>query len=77
MSTCAAGLCTEDDRSAPAHDDSAWCTPTKVPVGTTVPLDSKVVTRTIMDGRTEGQTMAAGASVTWTHCSVHYEVTWG
>jgi hypothetical protein len=36
----------------------------------------KIVTRTITDGRTDGRTMAAGSSVTWTHYSVHYEVTW-
>jgi hypothetical protein len=29
------------------------------------------------DGRTDDLTMAAGPPVTWTHCSVHYEVTWG
>jgi hypothetical protein len=29
------------------------------------------------DGRTDDPTMAAGASVTWTHCSVLFEVTWG
>jgi hypothetical protein len=29
------------------------------------------------NGRTNGRTMAAGASVTWTHCSVLFEVTWG
>jgi hypothetical protein len=29
------------------------------------------------DGRTDNQTMAAGASVTWTHCSVIFEVTSG
>jgi hypothetical protein len=29
------------------------------------------------DGRTDDQTMAARASVTWTHCSVLFEVTWG
>jgi hypothetical protein len=29
------------------------------------------------NGRTDGRTMAAGASVTWTHCSVLFEVTWG
>jgi hypothetical protein len=28
------------------------------------------------DGRTDDRTMAAGASVTWTHCSVLFEVTW-
>jgi hypothetical protein len=28
-------------------------------------------------GRTDGRTMAAGASVTWMHCSVLFEVTWG
>jgi hypothetical protein len=28
------------------------------------------------NGRTDGRTMAAGSSVTWTHCSVRYEVTW-
>jgi hypothetical protein len=28
-------------------------------------------------GRTDDRTMAAGASVTWTHCSVLFEVTWG
>jgi hypothetical protein len=27
-------------------------------------------------GRTDGRTMAAGSSVSWTHCSVSYEVTW-
>jgi hypothetical protein len=37
----------------------------------------RVVTRTITDGRTDGRTMAAGSSVTWTHCSVRYEVTRG
>jgi hypothetical protein len=37
---------------------------------------STVVTRTITDGRMDGRTMAAGASVTWTHCSVLIEVTW-
>jgi hypothetical protein len=29
------------------------------------------------NGRTDGWTMAAGASVTWMHCSVLFEVTWG
>jgi hypothetical protein len=29
------------------------------------------------NGWTDGRTMAAGASVTWTHCSIFYEVTWG
>jgi hypothetical protein len=29
------------------------------------------------DGRTDDRTMAAAASVTWTHCSVLSEVTWG
>jgi hypothetical protein len=38
---------------------------------------ARVVTRMITDGRTDGRTMAAGASVTWTHCSVLFEVTWG
>jgi hypothetical protein len=41
----------------------------------------RVVTRTFSDGRTDGRTddrtMAVGASVTWTHCSVLFEVTWG
>jgi hypothetical protein len=37
----------------------------------------RVVTRTFSDGRTDGRTMAMGASVTWTHCSVLFEVTWG
>jgi hypothetical protein len=36
-----------------------------------------VVTRTFSDGLTDDRTMAAGASVTWTHCSVLFEVTWG
>jgi hypothetical protein len=36
-----------------------------------------VVTRTFSDGRTDDRTMAAGASVTWTHYSVLFEVTWG
>jgi hypothetical protein len=31
------------------------------------PLRTRVVTRTIADGRTDGWTMAAGSSVTWTH----------
>jgi hypothetical protein len=39
MSACAVGLCTEDDRNAPAHDDLAWCAPTEVPVSATVLLD--------------------------------------
>jgi hypothetical protein len=34
-------------------------------------LSSRVVTRTITDGRT----MAVGSSVNWTHCSICYEVT--
>jgi hypothetical protein len=29
------------------------------------------------DGRTDDRTMAAGASVTWTHYSILFEVTWG
>jgi hypothetical protein len=29
------------------------------------------------NGRTDGRTMAVGASVTWTHCRVLFEVTWG
>jgi hypothetical protein len=29
------------------------------------------------NGRTGNRTMAAGSSVTWTHSSVRYEVTWG
>jgi hypothetical protein len=29
------------------------------------------------DGPTDDRTMAVGASVTWTHCSVLFEVTWG
>jgi hypothetical protein len=37
---------------------------------------ARVVKRTFSDGRTDGRTMAAGASVTWTHCSVIFEVTW-
>jgi hypothetical protein len=37
----------------------------------------RVVTRMITDGRTDDRTMAAGPPVTWTHCSVRYEVTWG
>jgi hypothetical protein len=37
---------------------------------------TRVVTRTFSDGRTDDRTMAAGASVTWTHCSVLFEVTW-
>jgi hypothetical protein len=28
-------------------------------------------------GRTDGRTIAAGASVTWTQCSILFEVTWG
>jgi hypothetical protein len=38
-SACAIGLCAEDDRNAPARDDSAWCVPTEVPVSATVLLD--------------------------------------
>jgi hypothetical protein len=37
----------------------------------------KIVTRTIMDEWTDDRTMATGSSVTWTHCNVRYEVTWG
>jgi hypothetical protein len=37
--TCVAGLCVEDDRNAPAHDDLVWCVPTEIPVGATVLLD--------------------------------------
>jgi hypothetical protein len=44
-----------------------------------LPLD--LVMRTFSDGRTDkrtnDRTMAAGAFVTWTHCSVLFEVTWG
>jgi hypothetical protein len=40
-------------------------------------LGGRVVTRMITDRRTDGRTMAVGASVTWMHCSVRYEVTWG
>jgi hypothetical protein len=29
------------------------------------------------DARMDARTMAVGSSVTWTHCSVRYEVTWG
>jgi hypothetical protein len=36
-----------------------------------------VVTRTFSDGRMDNRTMAAGSSVTWMHCSVRFEVTWG
>jgi hypothetical protein len=36
----------------------------------------RIVTQTIADGRTDARTMAAGSFVTWTHCSVRYEVTW-
>jgi hypothetical protein len=44
----------------------------------------RVVTRTFSDGRTDGRTdrqtdgrtMVAGASVTWKHCSVLFEITW-
>jgi hypothetical protein len=38
---------------------------------------ARVVTRTFSDGRTDDRTMAVGASVTWTHCSVLFEVTSG
>jgi hypothetical protein len=38
---------------------------------------TRVVTRTYSDGRTDDRTMAVGAFVTWTHCSVLFEVTWG
>jgi hypothetical protein len=38
---------------------------------------TRIVTQTIADGQTNGQTMAARSSVTWTHYSVRYEVTWG
>jgi hypothetical protein len=49
----------------PSHHTSGHC-PT-----------ARVVTRTFSDGRTDDRTMAARASVTWTHCSVLFEVTWG
>jgi hypothetical protein len=39
MSACVVGLCAEDDCNAPARDDSAWCTPTEVPVIATKLLD--------------------------------------
>ena len=29
------------------------------------------------DGRSDGQTMAVGSSMTWMHCSIRYEVTLG
>jgi hypothetical protein len=35
-----------------------------------------IVTRTFSDERTDDRTMAAGASVTWMHCSNLFEVTW-
>jgi hypothetical protein len=38
-------------------------------------MQSRVVMRTFSDGQTDNRTMAAGASVTWTHCSVLFEVT--
>jgi hypothetical protein len=41
-----------------------------------IPVCFRIVTQTIKDERTDGRTMAAGSSVTWTHCSVRYEVTW-
>jgi hypothetical protein len=37
----------------------------------------KVVTRTFSDGRTDDRMLAVGVPVTWTHCSVLFEVTWG
>jgi hypothetical protein len=44
-------------------------------------ISTRVVMRTITDGRmdrrTDDRTMAAGLPVTWTHCSVRYEVTRG
>jgi hypothetical protein len=40
-------------------------------------VEPRVVTWTIVDGRTDSQTMATGSSMTWMHCSVRYEVTWG
>jgi hypothetical protein len=39
------------------------------------PARYRVVTRMITDGRTDGRTMATGPPVTWTYCSVRYEVT--
>jgi hypothetical protein len=35
-----------------------------------------VVTQTFSNGQTDDRTMAAGASVTWTHCSALFEVIW-
>jgi hypothetical protein len=40
-----------------------------------MPGPSRVVTRTIEDGRMDGLTMAAGSAATWMHCSVCYKVT--
>ena len=43
MSAGASGLCGEDDRSTLVCDDPAWCTPTEVLVGGTVPLDRRAM----------------------------------
>jgi hypothetical protein len=51
---CAAGLCAEDDRSAPARDDSAWCVLTEVPVGATVLLDGGTTYGTLTTTRPLG-----------------------
>jgi hypothetical protein len=50
------------------HDIHTWTIDSVGPI-------VRVVMWTITDGRTDGRTMAVGASVTWTHCSVCYEVT--
>jgi hypothetical protein len=48
------------------------CAPTSV----CAPQPAMVVTRTFSNRQTDDRTMAAGASVNWTHCRVHFEVTW-
>jgi hypothetical protein len=59
---------------------------TKKPFKTTLFIDASLYSSskgTWMQGchaddnrRMDGRTMATGASVTWTHCSVFFEVTW-
>jgi hypothetical protein len=58
------------DRNSPNYDKVGQCR-WLIDV-----IRNKVVTRTILDGRTDSRTMAAGASVTWMHCSVLFKVTW-
>jgi hypothetical protein len=67
----------------PLHHQHALLTPTRDPARKCKPRSPRAPPpwlsrgRFQTDGRTDDRTMAAGASVTWTHCSALFEVTWG